>query len=185
MAGLVSSKEVADFHKNADKDGSAKALHHTLGYGPNQAAPGNHSHDGGTSIALDVLGSDPLGLIDYVEGPAVQVDCGAAYTNILTLVVPLVAGRVYRITARGSGAQTTTGPGYARLQVTNSGITSFGFLALRTDLPLNSTLVGTAVIVVTAAVTGNETFILRGTTTVSVLRMPVGICMLLVEDMGT
>lgn len=47
-----SAKEIRDFHSNADTDGSAKALHHTLGPGPSQAAPGNHSHDAGASSAL-------------------------------------------------------------------------------------------------------------------------------------
>lgn len=45
--------EVHAFHENADKDGSQTALHHSLGPGPNQAAPGNHLHDGGSSKILD------------------------------------------------------------------------------------------------------------------------------------
>lgn len=47
-----SSKVVRDFHINADTDGSQKGLHHTLGPGANQAAPGNHTHDGGNSATL-------------------------------------------------------------------------------------------------------------------------------------
>jgi hypothetical protein len=47
-----SSQEVLDFHTNADTDGSIKALHHTLGPNATQAAPGNHSHDGGASGSL-------------------------------------------------------------------------------------------------------------------------------------
>lgn len=34
----------ADTHQDADTDSSPAALHHTLGSGSNQAAPGNHSH---------------------------------------------------------------------------------------------------------------------------------------------
>lgn len=45
-------KEVLDFHTHADTDGSPKAAHHTLGSGPNQAAAGNHTHDGGGSTVL-------------------------------------------------------------------------------------------------------------------------------------
>jgi hypothetical protein len=45
-------KEVQDFHTNSDVDGSPKSLHHTLGPGPNQAAAGNHTHDGGGSTGL-------------------------------------------------------------------------------------------------------------------------------------
>lgn len=46
------SKEVGDFHENADKDGGLKALHHTLGSSPMQASPGDHIHDGGSSKLL-------------------------------------------------------------------------------------------------------------------------------------
>lgn len=35
----------ANTHQNADTDSSSSAIHHTLGYGPGQAAPGNHTHD--------------------------------------------------------------------------------------------------------------------------------------------
>jgi len=35
----------ANTHQSADTDSSASALHHTLGTGPFQAAPGNHTHD--------------------------------------------------------------------------------------------------------------------------------------------
>ena len=49
------SKQVTDFHTNSDVDGSPKAAHHTLGPSPNQAAPGNHTHDGGNSATLDSL----------------------------------------------------------------------------------------------------------------------------------
>lgn len=45
---------VRELHQNADTDGSPKAIHHTLGPGPNQAAPGNHSHDGGGSAEIQL-----------------------------------------------------------------------------------------------------------------------------------
>lgn len=53
------AKEVREFHLRADTDGSPKAIHHTLGPGPNQAAPGNHTHDGGQSATLDAV------VVDY------------------------------------------------------------------------------------------------------------------------
>lgn len=52
------AKQVLDFHTNSDADGSPKAQHHTLGPGPNQAAAGNHTHDGGNSAPLTELLSD-------------------------------------------------------------------------------------------------------------------------------
>ena len=41
-----SGKEVAWFHREADTDASELAAHHTLGNDQNQAAKGNHTHDG-------------------------------------------------------------------------------------------------------------------------------------------
>ena len=46
------SEAVSRFHDNDDVDGSKFAHHHTLGALPNQAAAGNHKHDGGDSFAL-------------------------------------------------------------------------------------------------------------------------------------
>jgi hypothetical protein len=43
---------VDDFHTNADTDSRTQSLHHTLGAAPTQAAPGDHTHDGGTSPLL-------------------------------------------------------------------------------------------------------------------------------------
>jgi len=46
------AQAVEDFHTNSDLDARAEAQHHTLGPGPNQAAPGDHVHDGGDSALL-------------------------------------------------------------------------------------------------------------------------------------
>ena len=50
-----SAKEVSDFHTHDDVDGSQKAHHHTLGSGHNQASPGDHNHDGGSSARITPL----------------------------------------------------------------------------------------------------------------------------------
>jgi hypothetical protein len=39
-SGKPTPKEVKEFHDNDDKDAGRNAHHHTLGFGPNQAAPG-------------------------------------------------------------------------------------------------------------------------------------------------
>lgn len=52
---VPSAREVLEFHTHADKDGSPTALHHTLGVKPNQASPGNHVHDGGSSALIESL----------------------------------------------------------------------------------------------------------------------------------
>jgi len=45
----------ANTHQEADTDTAPTALHHTLGSGPNQAAPGNHKHP-----ASDIIGQPML-----------------------------------------------------------------------------------------------------------------------------
>ena len=77
-----SQKEVNEFHTNSDKDGSAKSLHHTLGPMPNQAAAGNHSHDGGNSA-----------LIYPLEGVTLSGSRGgnAALASVITALVKLGA----------------------------------------------------------------------------------------------
>lgn len=78
------SKEVADFHINSDKDSSPLALHHTLGRGALQAAPGNLSYskaetDAKYSLASASFTSAPLntninGAVDmYRNGRVVSV----------------------------------------------------------------------------------------------------------------
>jgi hypothetical protein len=47
-----SNGAVTAFHKNASVDTRAEDVHHTLGSDHNQAAPGDHQHKGGDSVAL-------------------------------------------------------------------------------------------------------------------------------------
>jgi len=47
-----------DSHKNSDRDSSPWAIHHTLGPRRNQASPGDHTHDGGTSLELSQIPSE-------------------------------------------------------------------------------------------------------------------------------
>lgn len=68
------SQQVKKIHENADTDGSQKSIHHTLGPLHNQSAPGDHTHDGGTSARL-------------LEG----VTLTGSRTNITTLGPQIVA----------------------------------------------------------------------------------------------
>lgn len=46
------ASQVDDFHAQSDLNTRSESQHHTLGPSQTQAAPGNHNHDGGTSIPL-------------------------------------------------------------------------------------------------------------------------------------
>lgn len=60
---VPSAKEVNEYHTNSDRDASINALHHTLGTRRNQAAKGDHIHNGengqkvGDGMALNVTGA--------------------------------------------------------------------------------------------------------------------------------
>lgn len=49
---IPTAKEVERFHRNSDADGNNDSKHHTLGHEPGQASPGDHTHDGGSSLQL-------------------------------------------------------------------------------------------------------------------------------------
>lgn len=76
-----SSKEVEEFHRNADTDGSSKSVHHTLGSGQSQAAPGNHTHTGGDSVTLDRL-LDGVTISGSKRGGSVQAKIIAALVGL-------------------------------------------------------------------------------------------------------
>lgn len=75
-------KDVIDFHTNSDKDGSQQAQHHSLGPGHNQAAPGDHSHDGGTSTRLSPLDGTTI---------SGSRSSGTALTSVIAALVSLGA----------------------------------------------------------------------------------------------
>jgi hypothetical protein len=68
------AETVQDFHANSDRDAGKFSQHHTLGVEPNQASPGNHVHDGGTSKQL-LSGSSVAGATSEV-----------ALQNLITLL---------------------------------------------------------------------------------------------------
>lgn len=50
--GRPDAVSVREFHTNADTDATPDSLHHTIGPGVNQAASGQHNHDGSNSPLL-------------------------------------------------------------------------------------------------------------------------------------
>lgn len=50
--GRPDANTLREFHQNADTDSGSDAIHHTIGPGVNQAASGQHNHDGNNSPFL-------------------------------------------------------------------------------------------------------------------------------------
>ena len=46
------ARKVSEFHRNDDVDSQPESHHHSLGTQRSQSSPGNHTHDGITSIAI-------------------------------------------------------------------------------------------------------------------------------------
>lgn len=81
MPIFAPSEEVNAFHQNSDVNSSALAQHHTLGLGPNQAAFGNHTHDGKNSKRIKF--SD-------IEGGIFNIDGG--YPSTVYTPIPHIDG---------------------------------------------------------------------------------------------
>lgn len=58
LRDLVRSEKV---HENSDLNGSSTAQHHSLGLGPNNAAFGNHTHNGSNSNRISLVGTSLAG----------------------------------------------------------------------------------------------------------------------------
>lgn len=57
-SNIPSAEEVNQGHTNSDVDKSRLSQHHTLGTSATQASPGNHNHDGITSVKVKVTDLD-------------------------------------------------------------------------------------------------------------------------------
>ena len=68
-------------HRTSDVDAERNSLHHTLGQGPNQAAPGNHKHDSDYSPVGHDHSADYAALDHTHEGAGVH-DHDAEYAAI-------------------------------------------------------------------------------------------------------
>lgn len=81
----ASAGEVNDFHANSDVDKSTLSQHHTLGTLPNQAAAGDHDHNGRNSRRVQGKNLDTPDISYTPQG-------GALITNPTFSGVPLITG---------------------------------------------------------------------------------------------
>ena len=86
-----SPEEINRLHSNSDKDLSQLALHHTLGTGHNQASPGDHIHDGGTSKGFSwtkfTNGGSPIWISDATQPSIGSGVVSARYIKLGTLCI--------------------------------------------------------------------------------------------------
>lgn len=86
-------------HIKSDVDTERTSQHHTLGRGPLQAAPGNHSHIG--SVALYLGAIPPVGWLSLDGSVINKVDYpdffSAVGVTTSTLTLPTVANQMVRV----------------------------------------------------------------------------------------
>jgi hypothetical protein len=128
MSNQNTAESVNRFHDKSDKDTSAVAQHHTLGSKKNQASPGNHTHDGTTSLRLSVNGG--------VFSTTAQNTLTAAEALIASVSFNLLAGRAYKVyyackvTVNGGTSPFAPFPKLRRLNATGTVIHDPGATAI-------------------------------------------------------
>lgn len=115
------SEQVNILHLNSDKDAGAGALHHTLGLGPTQAAPGSHNHDGRNSKRVELKNLQGVSIPFEVAG-------GSTGTQPSFTGDPLFVGTYTRW-----GNMI-----HFQIDVDFDNITSFGTGQYYLDLPFNA-----------------------------------------------
>lgn len=125
----------------------------------------------------------PLGPLVSAVGPASQTDCAAATTTLLTVTLPVVAGRRYRACGYGFGTQVTnTATNY--LGVVDGDGTQFRFLT-NYNITANTACYGIGSFMYTPATSKTATFTYFGFSSVAALRVTANVCQLQVDDIGS
>lgn len=126
----------------------------------------------------------PMGMIvPRTQGPASQIDCGAAWTTVLTLNVPVVNGRSYRASASAyTQQQTATGAAQSRLNEATAGSANLFWLG---GFAAGQYAMATGLLVWTATSTATTAVTLQGTSSAGVLRFAPGNSWMAVEDIGS
>lgn len=105
-------------HEGVDTDGSHTAIHHTLGAGTNQAAPGDHTHDG---VYAPLVHTHPISQVDnlqpVLDGKSPVNHTHPGYVNAPAPSLTDGVRRLYRKDVSDGSHVGTVGDGpYARVQ---------------------------------------------------------------------
>lgn len=146
---------VNQIHHKSDKDTSSVAQHHTLGAKKNQASPGDHTHDGTTSIKLRYNASvfDTNQVINIVNE-----------TVAVSLPFTYRSGRAYRleyfvrVTMQGGTSPYAPFPRLRRANVTGTVISNPGATTVLTTN--NGAIQGTVYLKRTADTDTTQTIVL-------------------------
>jgi len=125
----------------------------------------------------------PLGSLGSATGPASQTDVGATVTTLVTLSVPVVAGRRYRIYGGGSGSQVTATAAVSYWQISD-GDGGNTRVAQANQLLAGQALVGWGQATYAPAASKTAVITLQGFATASATRVSANTCQLSIDDIG-
>jgi hypothetical protein len=136
----------------------------------------------GAIVDRRAVAAGPRGFVALAWGPPAASSGTAAGVTMVSLAFPSTAGRYYRVTYHGEGAQGAAGAGNSYMQARRSGRTDLS-IASRIDSPVGYRLTGNIDEIFQAASTG--------TTTVSIvaysalfLNVDPNTCFIGAEDIG-
>lgn len=128
---------------------------------------------------------DLRGLLNKV-GTHGQVDCAAAFSTVLSLAVPVILNRWYRVTGFANASQITLGNSISRWQIIDDqGGVTLGMYKTNIEVVVGTTFVGTGIHTFKANSTRNATVSIQGAAGAGALRFPANTSQLTVEDLGT
>jgi len=146
-------------------------------------APGSTSITAGNITDVRTPSNpSPLGRIAQTTGPAILTEALSTWRDIISVTAPVIIGRDYRITGYHRGYQVSV-QGFARSQLIDDqgGQT---YIAVRDDLAVGYSLLGTGVLYMHATSTRTATWRVQAMVDAGGFRSNPNYATLLVEDIG-
>lgn len=140
-------QDVNDFHTRSDVDSSPRAQHHTLGLKHNQAAIGDHDHDGVNSKRLTAAAPSGTTYVTTLLAALLTLTVDGTLVDVPGFVFPMEANAKYLfrmyLDMGTSGAANLgwksgwTLPAGATIKYINDGAGNFSFAPASTSLYMN------------------------------------------------
>lgn len=126
--------------------------------------------------------SNPRGFVGWATGPATTVTIGTTSTTVMTLTVPVVAGRRYKITGYVAGSLTTAAVVFMNLNGGDYVPRIFGF---GNSVQPSVAAAATSATIHSPSTSGNATYSITGFTNTATFTVTANQAFLLVEDIGS
>jgi hypothetical protein len=127
----------------------------------------------------------PRGYVASLWGPASLVNCGGAFSTVMTLAVPVILGRRYRLSAYGNSQQITASSTNSQVQVIDDQSQSM-LMAISRSIAVGVGLVGAVSMLYVPTATKTASFSLQGVAGAGSLQFAANTGgFLMLEDIGS